>query len=275
MRKPWTSRPGTPWWVSAFTDIGRPLMSVVVLVLCAPGEQHLARMAGWTPELAWGMAGLLAAYAGIAAVVATVRPKGASGKRSAVLGAVLALLLAMAAQPVSHLFVTGWLSDTPRAPVWLIVTVSTVPPLVLGHLLHLAAGAPDSTLSAGQPVSVPDNAGQVQPDRVDLVRWTARVRPSVRPAPGHPAGQPAAALSAPVRPPLVNLSKAPVRPAVSATVRPVVRQLSGGTKLSDRVKELMSAGHTDSEIRDIVNAERPGIKPDSLSKSVRRARTAP
>jgi hypothetical protein len=271
MRKPWTTRPGTPWWVSAFTDIGRPLMSVVVLVLCAPGEQHLARMAGWTPELAWGMAGLLAAYAGIAAVVATVRPQGAPGKRSAVVGAILALLLAMAAQPVSHLFVTGWLSDTPRAPVWLIVTVSTVPPLVLGHLLHLAAGhvdtdgrtladaagqtAPAPALPAGQPVSAPVPLSAPVP-----------VRPAASaPAAGHPSGQPVSAA--------VNLSKTPVpvRPSMSTAVR----LLSGGTKLSDRVKELMSAGHTDSEIRDIVNAERPGIKPDSLSKSVRRARTAP
>lgn len=42
----------------------------------------------------------------------------------------------MAAQPISHLFVTGhWKGD----PAWLVVSVSCVPPLVLGHLLHLAA----------------------------------------------------------------------------------------------------------------------------------------
>ena len=53
----------------------------------------------------------------------------------------------MAAQPVSHLFVTGWLSATPHAPWPLVVVVSCVPPLVFGHLLHLAA-TPVSVSSA-------------------------------------------------------------------------------------------------------------------------------
>jgi hypothetical protein len=85
------------------------------------------------------MAGLLVMYAGIAAVVATVRPKGAPGKRTAVLGAIVSLLLAMAAQPVSHYFVTGWMVAEPRPPFWLVTVVSCVPPFVMGHLLHLAA----------------------------------------------------------------------------------------------------------------------------------------
>jgi hypothetical protein len=128
-----------PRWVTWFTDIGRPLSAVVVMVLCAPGERHLAELAGWGPNLSWGMAGLLVMYAGIAAVVATIRPKGAPGKRTAVLGAILSLLLAMAAQPVSHYFVTGWMTAQPRPPFWLVTVVSCVPPFVMGHLLHLAA----------------------------------------------------------------------------------------------------------------------------------------
>jgi hypothetical protein len=109
------------------------------MAMCAPGEHHLGELAGWSSRLAWGMAAVLAAYAGIAAVVATRRPKGAPGKASAVAGAIIALIAAMAAQPVSHLFVTGWLSATPRSPWILVIAVSCVPPLVLGHLLHLAA----------------------------------------------------------------------------------------------------------------------------------------
>jgi hypothetical protein len=103
------------------------------------------------------MAGLFSMYAGIAAVVATVRPKGAPGKRSAVWGAVVSLLLAMAAQPVSHLFVTGWLSATPRAPWILVATVSCVPPFILGHLLHLAA----SPVRPGTSPSVPEDKDTV------------------------------------------------------------------------------------------------------------------
>jgi len=128
-----------PWWVRAFTAAGRPVVAVVVLVMCAPGEHHLAVLAGWDHRLAWGMAGVLAAYAGIAAAVASARPAGAPGKRSAVAGAFLSLGAAMAAQPVSHAFVTGHLTSEPRTPLWLVVIVSCVPPLVLGHLLHLAA----------------------------------------------------------------------------------------------------------------------------------------
>lgn len=133
------SAPRSPLWVRAFTAGGRPLVAVIVMVMCAPGEHHLAVLAGWDSTLAWGMAAVLAAYAGIAAAVAGERRKGDPGHGTAAAGAVVALLLAMAAQPLSHLFVTGWLSAEPRAPWALVVGVSCAPPLVLGHLLHLAA----------------------------------------------------------------------------------------------------------------------------------------
>jgi hypothetical protein len=126
--------------------------------MCAPGEHHLAVLAGWETRLAWAMALVLAAYAGIATAVADARPKGAPGKKSANLGAVLALALAMSAQPVSHLFVTGHWSADPRAPMWLVVVVSCVPPLVLGHLLHLAATPVQRAGQAG--TAVPQAAGQ-------------------------------------------------------------------------------------------------------------------
>ena len=142
------SRPGrpshtpshrVPWWVRWFTNAGRPVVAVVVLIMCAPGEHHLAVLAGWDGRLAWGMAAVLAAYAGIAASVASNRPANSPGKVSAVVGAFVSLGAAMAAQPVSHLFVTGWFSADPRPPALLVVVVSCVPPLVFGHLLHLAA----------------------------------------------------------------------------------------------------------------------------------------
>lgn len=128
-----------PAWVRAFVGIGRPAVTVTVMGMSAPGEHHLAVLAGYSERLAWGMAAVLAAYAGIAAVVAGQRPRHTAGHWTAVLGAAISLLLAMAAQPISHLFVTGWLTATPRPPIWLIVGVSCVPAFVLGHLLHLAA----------------------------------------------------------------------------------------------------------------------------------------
>lgn len=164
------TRNAEPWWVRGLTDFGRPLVAVIVMVMCAPGEHHLGVLAGWDGRLAWGMAAIFAAYAGIASVVATRRPKGAPGKASAVAGAVIALLLAMAAQPVSHAFVTGWLSATPRSPIWLVVAVSCVPPLVLGHLLHLAAAHGTHT------VPVQDAAETPEPGRV-AVPTPAPVQP--------------------------------------------------------------------------------------------------
>jgi hypothetical protein len=129
----------SPLWVRAFVGGGRPLVAVIVMVMCAPGEHHLATLAGWDSRLAWGMAAVLAAYAGIAAAVAGERRKGDPGHGTAAAGAVVSLLLAMAAQPVSHMFVTGHWSAEPVPPAWLVIVVSCAPPLVLGHLLHLAA----------------------------------------------------------------------------------------------------------------------------------------
>lgn len=201
-----------PRWVTWFTDIGRPLSAIVVMVLCAPGERHLAELAGWGPTLSWGMAGLLVMYAGIAAVVATVRPKGAPGKRTAVLGAIVSLLLAMAAQPVSHYFVTGWMVAEPRPPFWLVTVVSCVPPFVMGHLLHLAADpgterepeaempSPDVTLTSesadnlrstladlGQRIEAVDELAAM--DRDDL-SWSSAARwtPDLAEAPDSEAG---------------------------------------------------------------------------------------
>lgn len=129
----------SPAWVRAFVGGGRPLVAAIVMVMCAPGEHHLATLAGWNYWLAWGMAAVLACYAGIAAAVAGERRKGEPGHYTAAAGAVVSLGLAMAAQPVSHLFVTGWLTAEPRPPWQLVIAVSCAPPLVLGHLLHLAA----------------------------------------------------------------------------------------------------------------------------------------
>lgn len=143
----------SPFWVRAFVGGGRPLVAVIVMVMCAPGEHHLATLAGWDHRLAWGMAAVLAAYAGIAAAVAGERTKGEPGHRTAAAGAVVSLLLAMAAQPVSHMFVTGHWSAEPQAPAWLVIVVSCAPPLVLGHLLHLAA----TPRAAAVPEAVPVN----------------------------------------------------------------------------------------------------------------------
>lgn len=169
----------TPWWVRALADGGRPVVAVTVLIFCAPGEHHLAVLAGWNPNLAWLMSGTLAAYAGIAAGVASRMPKGSPGKRLAENGARSALLIAMIAQPISHLFVTGWFSADPRPPMWLVVFVSCIPAPVLYHVLHVGA-APSRTRDTPATPTV------------------APVQPPVTPPATEPATTPKEPATAPV-----------------------------------------------------------------------------
>lgn len=241
-----------PWWVSVFTDWGRPLAAVVVLILCAPGEQHLARLAGWGHTLSWGMAGLFSMYAGIAAVVATVRPKGAPGKNSAVWGAVLSLLLAMGAQPVSHLFVTGWLSAEPRAPWILVAVVSCVPPFILGHLLHLAASPSGRTGQATVTVSrVPqDKAVRAVPDKA---RTAVASGPAV---------------------PVLDKDTRPVLAADTDSGQPdesAVPSLADKQNLSARARVLAQDGHDVETIKDKLRKEFSGAKADAVRKAAGRA----
>lgn len=137
-------RPVAPLWVRGLTAGGRPIVLGVALLMCAPGEYHLAHNAGWHDPFTYGMPVVLSAYAGIAAAVASTRQAGDRGRWSAIIGACLALGLAMAAQVVSHLIDTGHVvANQP----FLIAVTSLVPPAVVGHLLHLAATPPDVLLS--------------------------------------------------------------------------------------------------------------------------------
>jgi hypothetical protein len=114
-----------------------------------PGEYHVARFAGWSDPWAYGMPFSLSAYAGIAAVVAATRPKGARGRFSATVGAAFAIVLALAAQVVAHLVNTGHMDHN---QAWLIAVTSMVPPAVLAHLLHLAATPVPAAEPEAQPV---------------------------------------------------------------------------------------------------------------------------
>lgn len=125
-----------PWWVTLMLDVGRPAVAIMILTMCAPGEHHLGVMAGWTTGMAWLTPATLTAYAGISAVVATKRVKGVPGHRTAVAGAILSILLAMAAQPVAHLYEQGLITGHRFA---LTIVVSVVPAAVFGHLLHMGA----------------------------------------------------------------------------------------------------------------------------------------
>ncbi|MDT0472986.1 hypothetical protein RM863_12715 [Streptomyces sp. DSM 41014] len=146
--KPRTSPPPSgPWYARLATSAGRPAVLAATLLMSMPGEYHVAKFAGWTDPWAYGMPFSLSAYAGIAAVVAATRPKGARGRFSATAGAAFAIVLALAAQVVAHLVNTGHMDHN---QAWLIAVTSMVPPAVLAHLLHLAA----TPVPAAEPVPV-------------------------------------------------------------------------------------------------------------------------
>ncbi|MEU3437846.1 hypothetical protein [Streptomyces sp. NPDC006863] len=131
---------------------GRPVVLVVALLMSIPGEIHLAEVAGWghvnllglgPVNVAWGMPVCVSVYAACSAVIADVSKRhGLPNRRSATLGAYAALALALSAQDVSH-----WIRADYMGSSWLLVgAVSSIPPLVAFHMLHLAA-APESTAS--------------------------------------------------------------------------------------------------------------------------------
>ncbi|MGW3416481.1 hypothetical protein [Streptomyces phaeochromogenes] len=189
-------RAAAPLWVRGLTAGGRPVVLGVALLMCAPGEYHLAETAGWDDPFTYGMPVVLSAYAGIAAAVASTRRPGDRGRWSAIIGACLALGLAMAAQVVSHLITTGHVvADQPM----LIAVTSLVPPAVVGHLLHLAASPPDapqdtedataSTPVPGVPVSgIADTPEPIAPPTVTLDRAATEENSSVPGTPELPPG---------------------------------------------------------------------------------------
>lgn len=175
-----------PWWVTLMLDVGRPVVAILILTMCAPGEHFLAHLVGFG-SLSWGMPGVLTAYAGIAAVVATKRPKTAPGHRTAVAGALLSILAAMAAQPLAHLYQQDVWTLTPVGRVWLTIAVSCVPAAVFGHLLHMGASTPKVRRTPAKPKDKPARrtpvrrSDLVSDDMPDAATWTVPVEPDTAP----------------------------------------------------------------------------------------------
>lgn len=264
-----------PWWIDQLPRVGWPLVAVAVMVMCAPGEHHLAHLAGWSERLAWLMPAVMVAYAGIAASVATRRVKGTPGRKTAILGAWLSIGLAMAAQPVSHMFVTGHWDSSP-APVWIVWAVSLVPGGVLGHLMHVAAShvvsrrkdVPALPVLRGEldtPVPPRTTERTTRPKMSGLSR---RDRNADFPAVSAPsaAGQDSTGDK-------VSLVH-PGRP--TAVSRPAPVSLADRVSMSARALVLVQAGHDEDTVKDTLRTEftdDKGVPPkaDSIRKAYNRA----
>lgn len=138
-----------PWYARTAATVGRPVVLLAALAMSAPGEYQLARLAGWDPSVAWLMPVTVSVYAAVAAVIAATRPKGVAGRGSALVGAGVALALALAAQVVAHLVTAGHMATSAA----LVAATSAVPPIVVAHMLHLAA-TPATSAPEEEPEAV-------------------------------------------------------------------------------------------------------------------------
>ncbi|MFE3169312.1 hypothetical protein [Streptomyces sp. NPDC059224] len=228
--------PAAPWYARTATAAGRPAVLAATLLMSMPGEYHVAKFAGWTDPWAYGMPFSLSAYAGIAAVVAATRPKGARGRFSATAGAAFAIVLALAAQVVAHLVNTGHMDHN---QAWLIAITSMVPPAVLAHLLHLAATPVPTEAPAAEPAPAP----------VTVQRAPAAAPPMPAQAPAAVQQAPAPALPAPAAIVYQDPRCAAVRPLYDTGTRPSTSAMRAA---------LITAGHGrvgDSTIRGVIRAE--------------------
>ncbi|MFJ1932634.1 hypothetical protein ACIOGZ_08140 [Kitasatospora sp. NPDC088160] len=137
-----------PWYARVVFTAGRPIVLLAALVMSVPGEIRMAQIAGWHGWITWLMPVSVSVYAGAAAVISEHRRRiKAPGRVSATIGAGAALGLALAAQLVAHLFDQGYIATSG----FLVAAVSAVPPLVVAHMLHMAA-TPESELSAAERI---------------------------------------------------------------------------------------------------------------------------
>ncbi|MYY03111.1 MULTISPECIES: hypothetical protein [unclassified Streptomyces] len=138
--------PRTPLHVRLARKYGQTAVLYAALALSAPGEYALAQMAGWDSRFAWLMPAVMSLYAAIGASVAKAQKEAARvavgtskerdaqrRSRNATFGALLALLMATAAQVTEHVITATVFGPT----LWVVVVVSAVPPLVAAHVLHI------------------------------------------------------------------------------------------------------------------------------------------
>ncbi|WKU46756.1 hypothetical protein Q3V23_23320 [Streptomyces sp. VNUA116] len=137
-----------PWYARSVFTGGRPLVLVAALVMSVPGEIRMAQIAGWQGWVTWLMPVCVSAYAACAAVISEVRRRlDLPGRVTATIGAGAALGLALSAQVVAHLIDRGYMTTS----AVLVAVVSSVPPLVVAHMLHMAA-APAAELTVVEQV---------------------------------------------------------------------------------------------------------------------------
>ncbi|MFF9649724.1 hypothetical protein [Streptomyces sp. NPDC014622] len=135
-----------PWYIKAVLRVALPAACLAALYLSIPGEMDLARTVGWGERYAPAMPVCLSVYALAAGAISGYRRKmKLPGETTALIGGLMALLLAMSAQSISHLIEQSYMTTS----ALLVVAVSCVPPLTIAHLVHMAE-TPTQVKTAGE-----------------------------------------------------------------------------------------------------------------------------
>lgn len=164
-----------PWYAKLVFRMGRPVVLVAALLMSIPGEIHLAIVAGWSPDVAKLMPVCVSVYAACSAVIADVaKRRNLPTRKSALIGAGAALILALAAQDVSHLIEQDYMHSS----AILVGIVSAIPPLVVAHMLHMAA-APENTASVVEVDEPEDDFEDEHQDQAEKPRKRRRGRPGL------------------------------------------------------------------------------------------------
>ncbi|MFJ9771851.1 hypothetical protein ACIRVF_11455 [Kitasatospora sp. NPDC101157] len=175
-----------PWFARATRKFGAPAAFAAALIMSVPGEIHLAEVAGWSGDFAKLMPVCVSVYAASAAVMADVaRRFDLPGRKSAQVGAVLALILAILAQDISHLIQLNYMNSS----AVLVAAVSAIPGLVVAHLLHMGRGPRETAIEVEAP-DVPESDEDQEDGQLSLIdmktgeakpRRGKRGRPAVAP----------------------------------------------------------------------------------------------
>lgn len=124
-----------PWYLKGILYVAIPAACVAALYLSIPGEVALAKAAGWSDQYAPAMPVCISVYALAAGAIAAYRRKmKLPGQTTALIGSLMALVLAMSGQSIAHLIEQLYMSSSAA----LVVAVSCVPPLTIAHLVHMA-----------------------------------------------------------------------------------------------------------------------------------------
>ncbi|MEU7148468.1 hypothetical protein AB0B15_10585 [Streptomyces sp. NPDC045456] len=160
-----------PWYARIVFTAGRPLVLVAALVMSVPGEIRMAELAGWHGWTTWLMPVCVSAYAACAAVISDIRRRAkAPGRVTATIGAGAALGLALAAQVVAHLIDRGYMSTSAT----LTAAVSVAPPLVVAHMLHMAAAPAAEITVAEQMRELEETAAYLAGELAEALDLTGR-----------------------------------------------------------------------------------------------------